>query len=65
MKEKIIIALRRKYHCDHARLILKQSALSYPVYELDENTDSLDVLHRPSPRERKYLLPATFMPNLL
>ena len=46
MKEKIIIALRRKYHCDHARLILKQSALSYPVYELDENTDSLDVLHR-------------------
>lgn len=46
MKEKIIIALRRKYHFDHARLILKQSALSYPVYELDENTDSLDVLHR-------------------
>ena len=65
MKEKIIIALRRKYHCDHARLILKQSALSYPVYELDETQIRLMYFIGPSPRERKYLLPATFMPNLL
>lgn len=46
MQSKIIIALRRRYHCEHTRQILAQNALSYPVYELDEQDSSLKVLRR-------------------
>ena len=37
MAAKIIIALRRHYHCEHARAVLQQNNLNYPVYELDED----------------------------
>lgn len=46
MQNKIIIALRRRYHCEHARTVMQQNALSYPVYELDENDTSLKLLRR-------------------
>lgn len=46
MTSKIIIALRRHYHCEHARMVMQQNALSYPVYELDEHDNSLTVLRR-------------------
>lgn len=46
MQNKIIIALKRRYHCDHTRTVLQQNALSYPVYELNENNSSLELLQR-------------------
>ena len=46
MVNKIILALRRHYHCEHARIVMQQNALPYPVYEIDENDASLTVLRR-------------------
>ncbi len=46
MQSKIIIALRRHYHCEHARTVMQQNALPYPVYEIDEKDISLSILRR-------------------
>jgi len=46
MQNKIIIALRRKYHCDYVRMVMMQNALSYPVYEIGENDISLSRVRR-------------------
>lgn len=46
MTDKIIIALKRKYHCEHTRSVLQQNALSYPVYELTDSDSSHSILKR-------------------
>ena len=46
MSDKIIFALKRKYHCEHTRSVLQQNALSYPVYELTDSDASHEILKR-------------------
>jgi len=44
MTEKIVFALRRRYHCEKTRSVLRQNGLSYPVYEIDEQDTSYEDL---------------------
>lgn len=56
MQNKIIIALRRRYHCEHARTVMQQNALPYPVYEIDERDNSLGILRRAVEQGAKLLI---------
>lgn len=56
MSNKIVIALRRRYHCEHTRMVLQQNDLHYPVYELSETDTSFELLHRIIDRGARILI---------
>ena len=56
MENKIVIALRRAYHCEHIRAVLAQNNLHYPVYELSAGAGSFDVLQKAVERGAKVLI---------
>ena len=56
MENKIVIALRRAYHCEHIRAVLAQNNLHYPVYELSAGAGSFDVLQKAVERGAKVLV---------
>ena len=46
MDNKILFAMRRKYHCTQIRKVLQQNGLSYPVYEIGDEEEFFSFLSR-------------------
>ena len=56
MPNKIVFTLRRRYHCEHTRAVLRQNGLTYPVYEIDEQDAFYEELRRIIPPEARILI---------
>ena len=46
MGSKIIVALKRKYHCEHAEAVLRREGYDYPIFELQPDDTTFRQLQR-------------------